>query len=85
MNNDYAVHAEHCCKYHGCKYGDKNCPVVKEKVKQLWPCEDCYEEMDEAEYYTSVVSRLPQMYELRLEAQKRAFNKATKENTNEQQ
>jgi hypothetical protein len=26
---------------HGCKYGNKDCPVVNEKVKQLYTCETC--------------------------------------------
>ncbi len=36
-----AVHAAHCCADHGCKYGDKNCPVVKGKVNQKYDCEIC--------------------------------------------
>lgn len=83
MSNDYSVHASHCCIWHGCKYGEKTCPVVNGKVKQLWPCDDCYEEMDNAEYYTSVVARLPKIFELRLEAQKRSFNNTMKENKDE--
>lgn len=64
---------------HGCKYVEKNCPVVKGEVEQLWPCDDCYDEMDEADYYTSVIARLPKMYELRLKAQKRNFEEMLKE------
>ena len=82
MNNEYAVHAGHCCKWHGCKYGDKNCPVVKGEVEQLWPCDHCYDEMEEADYYTSVIARLPKMYELRLKAQRRNFE-ALKESKSE--
>ncbi|MGR5366994.1 hypothetical protein [Photobacterium damselae] len=37
------VHASHCCLSHGCKYGDKNCPVTTGAIKQLYPCEECYE------------------------------------------
>jgi hypothetical protein len=37
------VHASHCCKRHGCKYGDKDCPVVSGSVKQDYPCEWCDE------------------------------------------
>ena len=73
MSNE-AVHAGHCCKWHGCKYGDKDCPVVTGKVDQLYPCDHCYDEMDEAEYYTSVVARLPQMFNMRLKAQKRTID-----------
>lgn len=43
----YGVHRTHCCKKHGCKYGDEDCPVVTGKIKQDYPCEDCYYDMDE--------------------------------------
>ena len=79
MIDDYKVHASHCCKWHGCRYGDKNCPVVNGEIEQLWLCDDCYEEMDKADYYTSVIARLPKMYEFRLKAQKRYFEEALKE------
>jgi len=35
------VHRTHCCWLHGCKYGDKDCPVVTGEIKQEYPCEDC--------------------------------------------
>lgn len=35
------VHTEHCCKDHGCKYGDEACPVVNGVKAQSFPCEDC--------------------------------------------
>ena len=36
------VHTEHCCKIHGCKYGDdENCPVVNSYRMQSFPCEFC--------------------------------------------
>lgn len=35
-----AVHATHCCKAHGCKYRGE-CPVVKNEIKQVYPCEIC--------------------------------------------
>jgi antitoxin component of MazEF toxin-antitoxin module len=35
------VHARHCCKRHGCKYGEDDCPVVKGRVVQDGPCHDC--------------------------------------------
>jgi len=41
--NRDCVHAAHCCAKHGCKYGDKDCPVVIGKIKQNNPCEDCEE------------------------------------------
>lgn len=36
-------HRTHCCVYHGCKYGDKDCPVVNMEIEQAYPCEDCSE------------------------------------------
>lgn len=35
------VHESHCCAVHGCKYGDKDCPVVNRKIPQKYPCEEC--------------------------------------------
>lgn len=31
------VHTEHCCIYHGCKYGDDNCPVWLGYKPQSYP------------------------------------------------
>lgn len=41
MDNDLGVHVSHCCKLHGCKYGDDDCPVVNGEVEQLYVCEEC--------------------------------------------
>lgn len=38
---DYKVHIEHCCLAHGCKYGNKDCPVVNKKLFQRHVCEQC--------------------------------------------
>ena len=35
------VHVTHCCKRHGCKYGDKDCPVANGRLEQQYPCESC--------------------------------------------
>lgn len=35
------VHRTHCCVKHGCKYGDKCCPVVNNEVEQDYLCEEC--------------------------------------------
>lgn len=35
------VHVAHCCVLHGCKYGDRDCPVVSWEVVQEHPCEGC--------------------------------------------
>ena len=40
------VHISHCCKKHGCKYGDADCPVVKGEAKQKYPCENCGSDED---------------------------------------
>lgn len=40
------VHAAHCCKIHGCKYGESDCPVVLEKVEAKYSCEWCQEERE---------------------------------------
>jgi hypothetical protein len=35
-------HTEHCCKKCGCKYGEKDCPVVDGRQQQSFPCSgDC--------------------------------------------
>jgi hypothetical protein len=41
MTKDKDVHTEHCCKVHGCKYGDETCSVVTGLKKQSYPCENC--------------------------------------------
>jgi len=51
------VHRTHCCIKHGCKYGDRDCPVVLGKVLQEYLCEDCnyfYEEYDNNITYTEL-------------------------------
>jgi hypothetical protein len=41
------VHEAHCCKKHGCKYGEADCPVVLGTHKQRYACEQCeYEAME---------------------------------------
>lgn len=35
------VHTEHCCRVHGCKYGDDGCPVWLGHKSQSHPCESC--------------------------------------------
>ena len=44
-NINIGVHKNHCCKEHGCKYMDDNCPVVLGTVIQNRPCIDCDEVM----------------------------------------
>jgi hypothetical protein len=37
------VHTEHCCKLHGCKYGDDDCPVATGKKRQSHTCQSCWD------------------------------------------
>src|SRR6185369_12142876 len=39
--NNWPVHIGHCCKKHGCKYGDVDCPVALGLAEQKHPCEFC--------------------------------------------
>ena len=66
------VHASHCCKWHGCKYGDKDCPVVLGQIEQEYLCEYCSDELEEEEYYREVVVRIDEI---------KAWQKAKKENS----
>lgn len=61
MDNNYGVHAAHCCKWHGCKYGDDDCPVVTGKVEQKYLCEYCYEDLDGEEYYRKALNNIEEM------------------------
>jgi hypothetical protein len=57
MRGSVGVHAAHCCKWHGCKYGDKDCPVVTGEVEQHYLCEDCDYVLENEEYYRNRVSQ----------------------------
>ena len=35
----WGVHRTHCCKKHGCKYGNQDCPVELGLVEQAYGCE----------------------------------------------
>ena len=41
MNNSLGLHINHCCKEHGCKYNDPDCPVVNGRAEQVYLCEQC--------------------------------------------
>ena len=41
LKSNARVHITHCCVRHGCKYGDKDCPVENGYVDQQYDCEDC--------------------------------------------
>lgn len=51
MRGSIGVHAAHCCRWHGCKYGDLDCPVANREVEQEYPCEYCSTVLEEEEYY----------------------------------
>ena len=38
---DRDVCTNHCCFYHGCKYGKEDCVVETGKKVQSYPCESC--------------------------------------------
>lgn len=44
------VHTEHCCKKHGCKYGDDDCPVETGQKPQSYPCEVCDMDLEDPNY-----------------------------------
>jgi hypothetical protein len=48
--HNFGAHPSHCCRKHGCKYGDDHypeesdlggCPVVDGRIDQEYRCEDC--------------------------------------------
>jgi hypothetical protein len=41
IDSKLGVHIAHCCRIHGCKYGDPDCPVELDLVEQDYPCESC--------------------------------------------
>ena len=43
MSRSEGVHRTHCCRIHGCKYGDEDCPVATGKILQAYACEECAE------------------------------------------
>lgn len=45
------VHTEHCCIFHGCKYGYDDCTVVTKIKKQSFPCEECASEYNEGDCF----------------------------------
>lgn len=49
----YGTHSSHCCSDHGCKYGNKDCPVTLGLIEQEYPCEDCGDDDDELKHYSS--------------------------------
>lgn len=61
MEGTIGVHATHCCKWHGCKYGDPDCPVVSGEVKQQYLCWDCDNDLKNEEYYRNKISKIEEI------------------------
>lgn len=61
------VHASHCCKWHGCKYGDDDCPVVRGVVKQQYLCEWCCEDLENEQYLLLTLKNIQDMKEFKNE------------------
>ena len=55
------VHIAHCCKWHGCKYGDPDCPVVSGEVKQEVLCWRCKEVLEEEDYYKQQIINIEEI------------------------
>lgn len=61
MRGSIGVHISHCCKWHGCKYGDPDCPVVNGEIEQEYLCEDCYKDLEDEEYHRGVIVRIEEI------------------------
>ena len=61
MRGTIGVHAAHCCKWHGCKYGDFDCPVYNGEVEQEYLCEDCYEDLEDEEWVRKRLVRIEEI------------------------
>jgi len=58
------THATHCCDRHGCKYGDKKCPVELGTVLQVYPCIDCGEAGADGGFYDAELVWHPTIHDL---------------------
>lgn len=56
-----SVHIEHCCKWHGCKYGDENCPVANGTEEQAYICEYCYEDIENENLYREKLNNIEEI------------------------
>ena len=61
MACNIGVHASHCCKWHGCKYGDEDCPVVLGQVEQLYPCDFCDDLLEDEEWHRQAVKQIDEI------------------------
>jgi hypothetical protein len=58
-----AVHATHCCLWHGCKYGNADCAVIKGRTWQKYPCVECAEDADDLEQALRAVIGQPDAFQ----------------------
>lgn len=63
----WGVHIAHCCKFHGCKYGDEDCPVVDGLAEQAYLCMDCFDDLQNEDYYKHELEVIDQIKVLREE------------------
>jgi hypothetical protein len=61
MRGTIGVHATHCCKWHGCKYGDPDCPVVSGEVEQEYLCWDCDHDLEDEQYYRNKLAKIEEI------------------------
>ena len=63
MRGSVGVHVVHCCKWHGCKYGDTDCPVANGEVEQEYLCEDCSNILEKKAYYQRMIREIAEIKE----------------------
>lgn len=64
---NYGAHPTHCCKWHGCKYGDPDCPVVTGKAKQVYLCDYCYDDLDDESDHRDALKIIEEIKEFKKE------------------
>lgn len=55
------VHVTHCCKWHGCKYGDPDCPVVLGLIRQEYICEECNDDLYSEDYFRQSLQNIEEI------------------------
>lgn len=56
------VHTEHCCRIHGCKYGQEDsCPVWLGYKAQNYVCEYCYDSVYDEDYEPLGLDSVPKV------------------------
>lgn len=61
MELDYRTHISHCCKWHGCKFGELDCPVATGKIRQEYLCKFCYNDLEDEEYLKETLKNIKEM------------------------